>query len=67
MSKRRERNVEDFLNTSVDDCRSSIGHISDVEFLQRLEAECARLGHKTRKIIVRRRLNRIIDAKRGAA
>lgn len=57
--------VQQLLNTSVDDCRSSIYHITDIDFLSRLESEANRRGHKTRAVIVRRRINAVIDAKRG--
>ncbi len=67
MSKRRKWNVESLLNTSVDDCRSSIAHITDVEFLNLLWGEAQRRGHKTRAVIVRRRINAILDAKRGGS
>lgn len=65
--KRYERDVEMLLNTSVDDCRSHIDNIDDVEFLQRLWGACGVRGHKTRETIVRRRINKLLDAKRGKA
>lgn len=63
-AQRIER-IEALCNTSVDDCRSSIALIDDVEFLGRLWAEAKRRGHTTRATIVRRRINAILDAKRG--
>lgn len=64
---RRAQRIAALLNTSVDDCRSSIAHITDVEFLNLLWGEAKRRGHNTRATIVRRRINAILDAKRGAA
>ncbi|MEW6427299.1 MAG: hypothetical protein AB1568_04605 [Thermodesulfobacteriota bacterium] len=53
------RTVEQYLNTSVDDCDVSIRFIPDVNFLRRLLAECERLGHKTRAVVVRRQIRRL--------
>ncbi len=63
-AQRIER-IEALCNTSVDDCRSSIAYITDVEFLCRLESAAISRNHKTRAAIVRRRINAVLDAKRG--
>ncbi len=63
---RRAQSIAALCCTSVDDCRSSIALITDVEFLNLLWGEAQRRGHKTRAVIVRRRINAILDAKRGA-
>ncbi|MCC6907083.1 MAG: hypothetical protein IT430_04005 [Phycisphaerales bacterium] len=62
-----ERALHGLLNTSVDDCRSHIDNMDDIEFLQRLWGACQARGHKTRATIVRRRINKLLDAKRGKA
>lgn len=51
--------IENYLNTSVDDCRVSIGVIDDLEFLRLLLARCLRLERKTLSRVVARRIKQI--------
>lgn len=51
--------IKSLINTSVDDCKISIGHVSDVGMLLELLAECNRIGHKTRARHVSRRIKQL--------
>jgi hypothetical protein len=48
------------MNTSVEDCRSSVVHIVDQELLERVLAECrAASGHKSREKVISARLRQL--------
>ena len=51
--------IEGLLNTSVDDCKSSIAHINDLDFLFSLHAQCIAQGHPSRTRIVAARIRKI--------
>ena len=51
--------VSGLLNTSVDDCMVTMQHITDIQLLRELLAECDRTGHKTRSQIVSRRIKQL--------
>lgn len=48
--------VNNLVNTSVDDCRSSLWHQTDAEVLRAALAECEDRGMKTKCEIIRRRI-----------
>lgn len=51
--------IENLISTSVDDCRATLQSIANMAFLRELLAECERLGHKTRALVVKRRIRGI--------
>jgi len=53
------RAVESLLNTSVDDCKCSLHHVTDLDFLRALHAECEKRGHTSRAKVVAARIRRL--------
>lgn len=51
--------IENYLNTSVDDCRTSLNFISDLEFLRQLLEACEQRGHTSRARVVRSRIRKV--------
>ena len=51
--------VESLISTSVDDCKTSLGFITDRTLLRRLYVRCIETGHKTRAKLVTRRLKQL--------
>lgn len=51
--------VSNLMNTSVDDCKTSLGFIDDLDLLRQLLAECDRREHKSRAQIVARRIRQV--------
>jgi hypothetical protein len=58
------RTVESLLNTSVDDCKSSLEFITDLTLLRRLYVRCIETGHKTRAKYVNARINKLKGGKK---
>lgn len=56
--------IENLVNTSVADCRSTLQIIDDMPFLLALQAECERLEHTTRAQFVRWRIRQLEKAAR---
>lgn len=56
---RIDRAVGALLNTSVDDCRSSMPHYDDVDLLRKVRAVALEMGHKTRATIIARRIKQL--------
>jgi hypothetical protein len=50
--------AQDLVNTSVDDCKSSLPHIDDESVIRRALALAEERGHKTRVQIIQRELRR---------
>lgn len=51
--------IAQLINTSVDDCRSSLDHVTDLDFLEKLHAECLRLAHPSRLRVVSARIRKV--------
>jgi len=51
--------VDNYLNTSVDDCKSSLQHCTDMDLLKELLVECIKRGHTTREKYVRSRITQL--------
>lgn len=51
--------VEALMNTSVDDCKISLGYITDLTLLRRLYVRCLETGHKSRAKIVNSRIKKL--------
>lgn len=54
--------VSNLVNTSVDDCKTTIGHYTkkQLPLLRELLNECGKRGHKARYAVVRTRINKLI-------
>lgn len=48
------------MNTSVDDCKSSLEHYHDPGLLCDLLLACYSIGQKSREQVIRRRISRLI-------
>jgi len=59
-SAQRTKAISKLINTSVDDCRISLGNYSDPTLLCDLLIECHEFGHSSREQIVRRRIAQLI-------
>jgi hypothetical protein len=53
------KKIEGLVNTSVDDCKCTIGFIEDLDFLRQLLTRCEEIGHKSRAQVVARRIRQI--------
>lgn len=52
--------IKNLINTSVDDCKSSLEHITDLDFLQELHGAVLSLGgHPSRLRIVAARIRKV--------
>jgi hypothetical protein len=47
------------MNTSVEDCKTSLQSVDDIGLLRSLLAECYAAGHKSRGKAVERRLKQV--------
>lgn len=59
--------VAGYINTSVDDCKTSLMHCTDIGFLRVLSEECEKIGHKTRASYVKSRINSLVKLQREVA
>ena len=53
------RRIENYICTSIEDCRTSMPFISDLGFLRELLARCQELDMKGRAAVVARRIGQI--------
>jgi len=51
--------VQGLLNTSVDDCKISLQHVTDLNLLRELLLKCEEREHKTRAGYVRQRIKQL--------
>lgn len=51
--------VDALLNTSVEDCKSSLFFIDDLDFLRKLLAECEKRGGASRIKVVAARIRKV--------
>lgn len=51
--------VASLLNTSVDDCKITVQHITDIDLLRETLESCQSSGHKTRAQIIWRRIRQL--------
>lgn len=51
--------VEGYMNTSIDDCKSSLPFETDLSLLRRLYVKCIETGHKSRAKIVNTRIKKL--------
>ena len=59
--------VSNLMNTSVDDCKSTLGFIDDLVLLRQLLAECKRNDHKSRARVVESRIRTVEKAEKRRA
>lgn len=51
--------VNGLINTSVEDCKSTLAHIDDLDLLTALHAQCLALGQPSRLRIVAARIRQL--------
>ena len=51
--------VKGLMMTSVDDCRVSLGFVTDLTLLRQLVIECHQQGHTSRAKIAERRIRQL--------
>lgn len=51
--------IRGLMNTSVEDCKTSLQSVDDIGLLRSLLAECYAAGHKSRGKAVERRLKQV--------
>lgn len=56
--------VTALINTSLDDCKISLGHVTDLTLLRNLYIECDKLGLQSRAKLATRRIKQL---KKGIA
>lgn len=59
-SDQRSKAISKLINTSVDDCRISLGNYSDPTLLCDLLIKCHAMNHGSREQAVRRRIAQLI-------
>lgn len=51
------KTVENYISTSLDDCKISLGYETDLSLLRKLYVRCIEGGHKSRAKLVNSRIN----------
>lgn len=59
-SEQRSKKISNLMNTSVDDCRSSLSNYHDSTLLCDLLIKCHAMNHGSREQVVRRRIAQLI-------
>jgi len=59
-SDQRTKAIDNLINTSVDDCRITLGNYSDPTLLCELLIRCHDMNHGSREQVVRRRIAQLI-------
>jgi hypothetical protein len=53
------RTVNNLIHTSVEDCKTSLNFIDDLDLLRALLAECEKRGHTSRAKVVAARIRKV--------
>lgn len=66
-TKQERIEINSLINTSVNDCRSSLAHKTDITLLKKVLAVAGCLGHKSRAKVIQRRINELQKAETEVA
>jgi hypothetical protein len=56
----REKKIAELMNTSVDDCRQLLQHVTSPALLCDLLIACRQAGHESRESAVRSRISQLL-------